>query len=149
MYVCMYDYIAEVSIQRGKAQVAAGSCKDVDRTAGRSCCPCGTVGILVVLAPPRKGKDRETLQSTQSTVNRHTSQTKHQSLSKGQPERRITPINTAAVHASAQQQPAIITRTQQGHHQILAANASAAKPMSNTQAGSAALHHRHYPPQRG
>ena len=37
--------------------------------------------------------------------NRQTSQTKHQALPKGQPGRCITPINTAAVHASAQQQP--------------------------------------------
>ena len=64
------------------------------------------------------------LQSTQSTGSRHNSQTKHQALSKGQPGRRITPINTAAVHASAQQHPAIITLTQQGPHQILSANAA-------------------------
>ena len=48
--------------------------------------------------------------------NRQTSQTKHQALPKGQPGRRITPINTAAVHASAQQQPTISTHTRQGHH---------------------------------
>ena len=68
----------------------------------------------------------------------YTSQSKHQAPSKGQPGKRITPINTAAVHlciacialkqhlciASAQQQPTIITRTQQGHHQILSANAA-------------------------
>ena len=44
----------------------------------------------------------------------------------------MTPINTAAVHASAQQQPTIITHTyviihtytQQGHHQIFSANAA-------------------------
>ena len=56
--------------------------------------------------------------------NRQTSQTKHQALPKGQPGRRITPINTAAVHASAQQQPTIITHTRQGHHQIFSANAA-------------------------
>ena len=56
-------------------------------------------------------------------TNRHTSQTKHQSLPKRQPGRRITPINTAVVHASAQQ-PTIITHTRQGHHQILTANAA-------------------------
>ena len=39
----------EVSIRRGKAQVAASSCKDVHRTAGRSCRPCGAVAILVVM----------------------------------------------------------------------------------------------------
>ena len=66
-------------------------------------------------------KDRKHLQSTQSTVNRHTSQTKHQAPSKRQPGRLTTPINTAAVHSSAQQQPAIITLTQQGHQQILSA----------------------------
>ena len=76
------------------------------------------------LAALRITKDGKHLQSTQSTVNRHTSQTKHQALPEGQPGRRITPINTAAVHASAQQQPAIITHTQQGHHQILSANAA-------------------------
>ena len=56
--------------------------------------------------------------------NRHTSQAKHQALPKGQPGRRITPINTAAVHASAQQQPTMITLTRQGHQQILSANAA-------------------------
>ena len=78
------------------------------------------------LAPPRNTKDRRHLQSTQSTVNRHTSQTKHHALSNGLPaaEKRITPINTAAVHVSAQQQPAIITLTHQGQHQILSANAA-------------------------
>ena len=50
------------------------------------------------LAPPRNTKDRKHLQSTQSTVNRHTSQTTHQALSKGQPGRHITPINTVAVN---------------------------------------------------
>ena len=74
------------------------------------------------LAPPRNTKDRKHLQSTQSTGNRHTSQTKHQTLLKGQPRIRITTVNTAALHTSAQ--PAIITRTQQDHHQILSANAA-------------------------
>ena len=74
------------------------------------------------LAPPRNTEDRKHLQSTQPSVTRHTAQTKHQALSKGQPGRRITPKNTAAVHALAQE-PAIITRTQQGHHQILSATA--------------------------
>ena len=36
----------------------------------------------------------------------------------------MTPINTAAVHASAQQQPTSITHTRQGHHQILSATAA-------------------------
>ena len=75
------------------------------------------------LAPPRNTKDRKHLQSRQSADNRHTSQTKHQELSKGQPERRITTMNTAAVHASAHQ-PAIITLTHEGHHQILSANSA-------------------------
>ena len=70
-------------------------------------------------ALPRNTKEREHLQSTQTTTNRYNSQTKNQALSKSQLGRRITPINTAAVHASAQQEPAIITRTQQGHHQVL------------------------------
>ena len=35
------------------------------------------------LAPPRNTKHRKHLQSTQTTVNRHNSQTKHQALSKG------------------------------------------------------------------
>ena len=56
--------------------------------------------------------------------NQQTSQTKHQALPKGQPGRRITPNNTAAVHASAQQQPTISTDTRQGHHQIFSANAA-------------------------
>ena len=38
-----------------------------------------------LLAPPRNTKDRKHLQSIQTTVNRHNSQTKHQALSKGQP----------------------------------------------------------------
>ena len=62
---------------------------------------------------------RRGTQKTGNTYNqpnrpdRHTSQTKHQALSKGQPGRRITPINTAAGHASAQPQPTIITHTRQ------------------------------------
>ena len=75
------------------------------------------------LAPPRNTKDRKHLQDTQSTVNRHTSQTKHQAQLKGQAGRRITPINTAAMHASAQQ-PTISTHTRQGHHQLFSADAA-------------------------
>ena len=48
--------------------------------------------------------------------NQQTAQTKHQVPPKGQPGRRITPNNTAAVHASAQQQPTISTNTREGHH---------------------------------
>ena len=55
--------------------------------------------------------------------NRLTSQTKHQALPKGQPGRRTTPINTAAVHASAQK-PNIISHTRHAHHQILSAYAA-------------------------
>ena len=61
------------------------------------------------LAPPRNTKDRKHLQSTQLTVDRHNSQTKHQALSKGQPGGRITPINIAAVHAFS-------TATTRHHH---------------------------------
>ena len=73
------------------------------------------------LASPRNTKDRKHLQSTQSAKPTHLTD---QALPKRQPGRRITPINTAAVHASAQQQPTIITHTRQGHHQILSANAA-------------------------
>ena len=55
--------------------------------------------------------------------NQQTAQTKHQAPLKGQPERRITPNNTVAVHASAQQQPTISTNTRQGH-QIFSSNAA-------------------------
>ena len=86
---------------------------------------CGVAGewvtrrkLLTPCTAEEHTKYREHLQKTQPTVNRHTSQTKHQALSKWQPGRRKTPNNTTAVHALAQQ-PAIITRTQQGHHQIL------------------------------
>ena len=71
---------------------------------------------------------RRGTQKTRNTYNqpnrptRQTSQTKHQALPKGQPGRRITPINTAAVHASAQ--PTLSTHTRQGHHQIFSANAA-------------------------
>ena len=54
--------------------------------------------------------------------NQQTTQTKHQAPPKGQPGRHITPNNTAAVHASAQQQPTISTNTRQGHHQIFSSN---------------------------
>ena len=73
---------------------------------------------------------RQGTQKTRNTYNqpnrpnRQTIQTKHQALPKGQPGRRITPINKAAVHGSAQQQPTISTHTRQGHHQIFSANAA-------------------------
>ena len=63
------------------------------------------------LAPPRNQKEREHLQSTQTTANRHNSQTKHQAPSKTQPKSRITPTSTAAMHTSRQQPPAIIAHT--------------------------------------
>ena len=69
-------------------------------------------------------KRQETPYNQPNRPNRQTSQTKHQALPKGQPGRRITPINTAAVRASAQQQPTISTHTRQGHHQIVSANAA-------------------------
>ena len=73
------------------------------------------------LASPRNTKTGNTYNQP-SRPNRHTTQTKHQALPKGQPGRRITPLNTAAVHTSAQ--PTIITHTRQAHHQILSANAA-------------------------
>ena len=100
------------------------------------------------LAPPRNTENRKHLQSTQSTVNRHTSQTKHQALSKGQPGRRITPTQQPCTLQHSNNQPSspapnrVITRSSQPTQ-------PAVKPRSNTQAGSAALHHRHHPPQRG
>ena len=74
------------------------------------------------LAPPRNTKDRKHLQSTQTTVNRHNSQTKHLELlvSKGQPGSRDTQHQPAQLPCtpSAQQPPAItrnwvITRSSQ------------------------------------
>ena len=41
------------------------------------------------LAPPRHTKDRKHLQSTQTTVNRHNPQTKHQAPSKEQPKSKV------------------------------------------------------------
>ena len=80
------------------------------------------------LATPRNTKDKITYNQP-NRPNRQTPQTKHKALPKGQPGRRTPPINTAAVHASAQQQPTISTHTRQGHHQIFS---DAAKPRSNT-----------------
>ena len=94
---------------------------------------------------------RRGTQKTGNTYNqpkrpgRHTSQTKHQALSKGQEGRRITPSNTAAVHASAHRQPTIITHTYVIHTYIHTPDRvmtrfsqptqPAAKPRSNIQAG--------------
>jgi len=55
-----------------------------------SSCRQSTSGVLhgessKRLAPPRSTNDRRYLQSTQTTVNRHNTQTIHQALSKGQP----------------------------------------------------------------
>ena len=74
-----------------------------------------------------------TLQSTQTTVNCHTSQTKHQALSKEQPRYQDAYHHPAQQSCTslAQQPPDIITYTQQGHHQILSANAACCE----TQAG--------------
>ena len=122
--VCMHDSCATAGEPSKRAN------NSVERAAAhaRRPCSCGNHkrsrlparrhrpvlhgGSSTCLASPRNTKDRKHVQSTQSTVNRQSSQTKHQALSKGRPGIRITPINTAAVHASAQQQRAIITRTQ-------------------------------------
>ena len=56
------------------------------------------------LATPRNTKDKITYNQP-NRPNRQTPQTKHKALPKGQRGKRITPNNTAAVHASAQQQP--------------------------------------------
>ena len=61
----------------------------------------------------------------------HTSQTEHQALSKGQPGRRITPSTTAAVHASAQQQPTIVTHTYVIIHTYLHPTGSSPDPLSH------------------
>ena len=79
------------------------------------------------LATPRN--DRITYHQP-NRPSRHTSQTKHKALPEGKPGRRITPINTAAVRASAQQQPTISTHTRQGHHQIFSANTARYEPIS-------------------
>ena len=57
------------------------------------------------LATPRNTKDKKHLQSTQSAqpTNLTDQARSTTALPKGQPGRRITPINTAAVDASAQQ----------------------------------------------
>ena len=76
------------------------------------------------LAPPRNTKDREHLHSTQTTANRHCSQTRHQAPSKGHPK------SQGAYHQPgqqpctplAQQPPVIITHTQKGHCLILSTN---------------------------
>ena len=62
------------------------------------------------LATPRNTKDKKHLQSTQSA--------QPTNLTDQAPSttERIAPINTAAVHTSAQQQPTISTHTRQGHH---------------------------------
>ena len=78
--------------------------------------------ISKCLATPKNTKDKITYNQP-NRPNRQTPQTKHKALPKGQPGRRITPINTAAVHASAQQ-PTISTHTRLGHHQTFSANAA-------------------------
>ena len=78
------------------------------------------------LVPPRNTKDMKDLQSTQTTVYRHNSQTKHLALSKGQPGSQDTQHQSAQLLCtpSAQQPPAMSTHTQLGHHQILSPNAA-------------------------
>ena len=75
-------------------------------------CGGGTSSVLAVECYTEKARNTWQRRGTQNTTNTHnqpnrpnrqTSQTKHQALPKGQPGRRITPINTTAVHASAQQ----------------------------------------------
>ena len=75
--------------------------------------------VWVLHAWQRRGtqKTRNTYNQP-NRPNQQTAQTKHQAPPKGQPGRRITPNNTAAVHASAQQQPTLSTNNRQGHHQI-------------------------------
>ena len=51
-------------------------------------------------APPTNAKDRKHLHSTQLAAKRRKSQTKHQAPSKGQPNSRMTPTSTAAMHTS-------------------------------------------------
>ena len=51
------------------------------------------------LAPPRNPKDRTHQQSTQMSVNRYNSQTKHLALRAARESRHTAPISTAAVHA--------------------------------------------------
>ena len=63
------------------------------------------------LAPPRNTNNKQYLQSTQTTINRHNSQTKQPAPSKDQPKIRV------AKHYPAQQPPSIDTQTQQGHRQ--------------------------------
>ena len=53
------------------------------------------------LAPPSNTKDRKHLQSTQTTVNTHKSQTKHQALSKGQPRNQDVLIGDMVTCASS------------------------------------------------
>ena len=76
-------------------------------------------------AEEHKRQETPTINPIGPTDKPHRPSTKH--YRQGQPGRRITPINTAAVHASAQQQPTISTQTRQGHHQIFSANAARMK----------------------
>ena len=76
------------------------------------------------LASPRNTTDRKHIQSTQTTVNRHNSQTMHLAVSKGQPgsqgtqhqsaQQPCTPSAQQPCTPSAQQPPAIITHTKLG-----------------------------------
>ena len=131
-------------VTRGKQQTLGIATNDTNHGTHKRlfCCPLlgaslfGFRGIagLTLLSPCYTEKaanawQRRGTQKTRNTYNqpnrpnRQTSQTKHQALPKGQPGRRITTINTAAVHASAQQ-PTISTHTRQGHHKIFSANAA-------------------------
>ena len=63
-----------------------------------------------------------TPRNTQKTRNTY-NQPNRPNRQTAQPGRCVTTINTAAVHASAQQ-PTISTHTRQGHHKIFSANAA-------------------------
>ena len=116
--------------RRSTGSRAAGGREECHLIGSHSRTPSSLVPWLCYTEKAPKAWQRRGTQKTRNTYhqpnrpNRQTSQTKHQALPKGQPGRRITPINTAAVHASAQQQPTISTHTRQGHHQIFSSNAA-------------------------
>ena len=131
-------------LQMATPQAASSQRTHVSRTEGRGrlhpVIRRVTTQYLHRASQPVEGDTRRKLQTpgngTQKTrntynqpnrPNRKTSQTKHQAQPKGQPGRRITQINTATVHASAQQRPTISTHTRQGHHQIFSANVARCK----------------------
>ena len=88
-----------------------------------------SISLLCYTEKAPNAWQRRGTQQTKNTYNqrnrpnRQASQTKHQVLPKRQTGRRITPLKTAAVHASAQQ-PTISTHTRQGHQQMFSGNAA-------------------------